>query len=118
MLLHMVQHPWLRGSLAIKIKRQTIKAAIQLLKHRALARLRISCDYAKEVKSISFLVRLHVSIPSHICPLETCAPFHPIPAVCSAAQSRKRNNPFCIVVRISNDALSSAADGPLLCSAQ
>jgi hypothetical protein len=66
MLMNMVQHPWLRGSLAIKIKRQTIKAAIQLLKYRALACLRVFCDCPKEVKSISFPVRLHVSIPSHI----------------------------------------------------
>ena len=102
----------LRGFLAIKIKHQTMKAAIRPLKYRVLARLRISYDCPKEMKSISFPVRLHVSIPSHICPLETCAPFHPIPAVCSAAQSRNRTNPFCIAVRILKDASSSAADGP------
>jgi hypothetical protein len=42
MLLNMVQHPWLRGSLAIKIKRQTIKAAISTAQIRALARSKVS----------------------------------------------------------------------------
>jgi hypothetical protein len=66
MLLNMVQHPWLRGSLAIKIKRQTNESCRSTAQISALARLRISCDCPKEVKSISFPVRLHVSIPSHI----------------------------------------------------
>jgi hypothetical protein len=38
MLLNMVQHPRLRGSLAIKINPPTVKTAFQLLKYQALAR--------------------------------------------------------------------------------
>jgi hypothetical protein len=72
MLLNMVQHPSLRGFLATKIKRHAIKAAIEAAQIPGLSAVKSFFDCRDKVKSSSFPLHPHVSIPSHICPYGTC----------------------------------------------
>jgi len=58
--------------LAIKIKRQTIKAAIQLLKYGSLASLKVYFDCPKEVKSISSSVASVLVFPRIFVPWNMC----------------------------------------------
>jgi hypothetical protein len=118
MLLNMVQHPWLRGSLAIKIKRQTIKAAIQLLKYRALARLKVSYDCPKEVKSISSSVASMLVFPRIFVPWKHVHHFTLYRRYAPPLNPRSETIRFVSLYVFQTTLCRAPLMGPLLCLAQ